>query len=186
MEINTDFEQQELCANNHPLHSDCLKGWLVHSHVCPLCNEPFSAQLIEKYQGFLDQKEKEKEEEFKKLQEEETLKHVENIGNKIAFLKKIETVNTFTDQKKFDQALERLESFNHHGLDNYKGQMVAFLKGKINFLRGRFDLAISNLFKLVKEKFDYPDAFLYLGKAYQELGLEDKAKWAFERVKPKK
>jgi hypothetical protein len=43
-------------------------------------------------------------------------------------------------------------------------------------------MAIGHLFKLVKEKYDYPEAFLYLGKSYQELGLEDKAKWAFDRV----
>jgi hypothetical protein len=35
----------------------------------------------------------------------------------------------------------------------------------------------------VKQKFDYPDAFLYLGKAYEELGLEEKAQWAYDRVK---
>ena len=44
-------------------------------------------------------------------------------------------------------------------------------------------MAINSLFKLVKEKFDYPDAFLYLGKSYEALGLEDKAKWAYDRVK---
>ena len=57
-----------------------------------------------------------------------------------------------------------------------------FLKGKMNFLRGRYDMAINHLFKLVKEKFDYPDAFLFLGKAYKEIGLDDKAQWAFDRV----
>jgi hypothetical protein len=35
----------------------------------------------------------------------------------------------------------------------------------------------------VKEKYDYPEGFLYLGKAYEALGLDDKAKWAYERVK---
>jgi len=50
-------------------------------------------------------------------------------------------------------------------------------------MRGRYDLAINQLFKLIKEKYDYPEGFLYLGKAYEALGLEDKAKWAYERVK---
>ncbi|MFX0057593.1 MAG: tol-pal system YbgF family protein [Candidatus Hodarchaeota archaeon] len=64
-----------------------------------------------------------------------------------------------------------------------KGRKITFLRGKINYLLGRYDLAISQLFKLVKEKYDYQDGFLYLGKAYEALGLSDKAKWAYERVK---
>ena len=44
-------------------------------------------------------------------------------------------------------------------------------------------MAIGHLFKIIKETYDFPEAFLYLGKAYQALGLTEKAKWAFERVK---
>ena len=60
---------------------------------------------------------------------------------------------------------------------------VIFLLGKANFLKGRYDLAINFLFKLVKLRYDYPDGFLLLGKAYEQLGLQDKAKWAFDRIK---
>ena len=61
-----------------------------------------------------------------------------------------------------------------------------FLLGKANYLKGRYDLSINFLFKLVKSSYDYPDGFLYLGKAYEKLGLHDKAKWAFERIKESK
>ena len=44
-------------------------------------------------------------------------------------------------------------------------------------------MAIGHLFKLVKEEYNFPEAFLYLGKAYEKLGLTEKAKWAFERAK---
>jgi predicted Zn-dependent protease len=64
-----------------------------------------------------------------------------------------------------------------------KSRRILFLKGKINYLKGRYDLAINQLFKLVKDKYDYPEGFFYLGKAYEALGLVDKAKWAYERVK---
>ena len=58
--------------------------------------------------------------------------------------------------------------------------------GKANYLKGRYDLTINFLFKLVKIRYDYPDGFLYLGKAYEKLGLHDKANWAFDRIKESK
>ena len=57
------------------------------------------------------------------------------------------------------------------------------MKGKVYFAMEKYDLAINNLFKLVKNhNFEFPDAFLYFGTAYQAIGLEDKAKWAFDRI----
>ncbi|MHA1234564.1 MAG: tetratricopeptide repeat protein, partial [Promethearchaeota archaeon] len=77
----------------------------------------------------------------------------------------------------------RLDLHSNGSNSIQKGQDILFLKGKINYMRGRYDLAINQLFKLVKEKYDHPDGFLFLGKAYEALGLDDKAKWAYERVK---
>ncbi|GAH54376.1 unnamed protein product, partial [marine sediment metagenome] len=51
-----------------------------------------------------------------------------------------------------------------------------------NYLRGRYDMSINLLTKLVKEKYDYPEGFLYLGKSYEALNLKDQAKWAYDRV----
>ena len=87
------------------------------------------------------------------------------------------------NEKEFEYALSRLDFHSNGKTTSEKSRIVLFLKGKINYLRGRYDLAINQLFKLVKEKYDYPDGFLYLGKAYEALGLSDKAKWAYERVK---
>ena len=87
------------------------------------------------------------------------------------------------NEQEYDYALSRLDLHNNGSNSIQKGQNILFLKGKINYMRGRYDLAINQLFKLVKEKYDYSEGFLYLGKAYEALGLGDKAKWAYERVK---
>ena len=101
----------------------------------------------------------------------------------MVFLKFIEGIETLMEKKEFEAALDRIDAYDDsYQLDDYKGHDLMYLRGKINFLRERYDLAINFLFKLVKVKFDYPDAFLFLGKAYQELGLEDKAQWAYERI----
>jgi tetratricopeptide (TPR) repeat protein len=92
------------------------------------------------------------------------------------------SIEELIEKKEYDIAIEKLAVYSERNLSDYERNKILFLKGKIYYFKERYDMAISNLFRLVKEKFDYPDAFLYLGKAYQELGLEDKAKWAFERV----
>jgi len=114
-----------------------------------------------------------KKEEFKKMEE---------VVSKMTYLKFVESIDILINQQEYDYALSRLELNEDSNISNRNEQNTLFLKGKINYMRGRYDLAISQLFKLVKEKYNYPDGFLYLGKAYEALGLDDKAKWAYERV----
>jgi len=100
----------------------------------------------------------------------------------MTFLKLIESINILINEQEYDLALSRLELQEEANHSYEKEQDILFLKGKINFMRGRYDLTIRQLFKLVKEKYNYPDGFLYLGKAYEAIGSGDKAKWAYERV----
>ncbi len=181
MEIGT--EKSVECPNNHSTHEDCFKEWLVHSNRCPLCSTEYSQEVIKTFQSFLDQKDAEKKEAIINQIRLETSKNIENIAEKMVFLKFVETIEELLEKKDFDLALDRLEAHGERKLMDFKGQNLLFLKGKLNYLRGRYDLAINFLFKLVKVQFDYPEAFLFLGKSYQELGLEEKAKWAFTRIK---
>ncbi|MFW9929163.1 MAG: tetratricopeptide repeat protein, partial [Candidatus Thorarchaeota archaeon] len=98
-------------------------------------------------------------------------------------LKFLETIDELIRIEEYEYALSRLDMYDDYPLTDPKGQQILFLKGKINYLQGKFDLAINFLFKLVKAKYDFPEGFLLLGKSYEALGLKDKAQWAFERVK---
>ena len=175
MEIVEGKDILRKCSNDHPVHDECLKEWLLHSPNCPLCNAPYSQEIIDRSKDLLKEKEKEtasKERENK----------IEDIAEKMVYLKLHNVFDELIKSKNYNVALEKLNALNIKNLPQSQKQEIQFLKGKIFYLAGRYDMAIGHLFKLVKEKYDYPEAFLYLGKSYQELGLEDKAQWAFDRV----
>ncbi|MEJ2248120.1 MAG: RING finger domain-containing protein [Candidatus Lokiarchaeota archaeon] len=174
-------EEYLKCPNDHPSHSVCLKEWFKHSKKCPLCRESYDANIINKFQSYLEEEEAKIEEELKKQQQEQTMNEIKEIGMKMVFLKFFRKIEKLELSKDYDRALKKLETQNAD-LNTENGRQIIFLKGKINYLKGRYDLAINHLFKLVKEKFDFPQAFFYLGKSYEELGLEEKAKWAYDRV----
>ena len=170
------------CPNNHPVHTDCLKDWFSHSKNCPLCNEPYSPLVIEKYKDFFQQKEKEKREGIQREKQEREIRIISKIAQDIEFKKNLDQIEQHFIGNKIGEALDIIDTLSSKYGDNHKFEIM-FLKGKANYLRGRYDMAINFLFKLVKEKFDFPEAFLFLGKSYEALGLEDKARWAYDRVK---
>jgi len=183
MGIIEGVDSSQNCPNGHLAHTDCLKEWLLHSSNCPLCREPYPDQVIDQFKEFINQKETEKQAAIDNELKQEEIKKIEQIASKITFLKFLESIEILMKEQEFEYALSRLELHNNGGVSSQKKHDILFLTGKINYMRGRYDLSISQLFKLVKEKYDYPEGFLYLGKAYEALGLEDKAKWAYERVK---
>jgi tetratricopeptide (TPR) repeat protein len=159
------------CPNGHPTHTDCLKEWLLHSSNCPLCREPYSSQVIEDFKDFIQQKEQEKQETLESELNQEKIKQIEKIAEKMIFLKFVESIEVLMDAKEYEYALSRLDLHDNDANSNQKSQNIMFLRGKINFLRGRYDMAVSLLTKLVKKKYDYPEGFLYLGKSYEALGF---------------
>jgi tetratricopeptide (TPR) repeat protein len=171
------------CPNGHPVHQNCLKGWLIHSKNCPLCREPYSPKVIDNFKKFLKEEQKKEQMELEaKIRKEKNIE-IEKVTERISLLKVKESVENDIIKKEFEKALDYLDSFGDLPITSTKGQTILFLKGKVNYHRKRYDLAINQLFRLVKENFDFPEAFLFLGKSYETLGLLDKAKWAFERVK---
>ena len=175
MEIVEGKDTLHQCSNEHPVHDECLKEWLLHSPNCPLCNEPYSQEVIDQSKTYLEEKEKDK------ISKERVVK-IEEIAEKMVYLKLTSVFDELIENKNYDMALDKLDAINISNLPIPQKQEVQFLRGKIFYLKGRYDMAIGHLFKLVKEKYDYPEAFLYLGRSYQELGLEDKAQWAFDRI----
>jgi len=183
LEIEENSDSLFKCTNEHPVHRHCLAEWLLHSQNCPLCTEPYSQSVITQFEDHLEQKEQEKQAAIDTEKKKEDLRKMEELTNNIIFLKVIEDIEQLVEDKQYKEAIEKLLELYEEGSFDAKNFKILFLLGKTNFLKGRFDLTINFLFKLVKQNFDYPDGFLYLGKAYEKLGLHDKAKWAFDRVK---
>jgi len=180
MEITGDDNVD--CPSNHSVHSECLKEWLVHSKNCPLCSTPYSQEVIDTFKGYFEQKEKEKLEAFNQEQKEKEMQAMAKLAEKMEFKKTMETIDTFTEQKDFVSALDMIDTITGTRAIENKYNLM-FLKGKVNFLRGRYDLAINHLFKLVKEKFDFPNAFQILGQAYKELAWKIKLNGLLNAVK---
>ncbi|MHA2036500.1 MAG: RING finger domain-containing protein [Promethearchaeota archaeon] len=171
------------CTNEHSIHKNCLAEWLLHSQNCPLCTEPYTQNVIDQFEDHIEQKEQEKQAVIDAEKKKEDLKKMEELTNNIIFLKNFETIEQLIKDNQYEGAIDKLLELYQEGAYEANDQKILFLLGKANFLKGRFDLTINFLFKLVKLNFEYPDGFLYLGKAYEKLGLHDKAKWAFDRVK---
>ncbi|MCK4286076.1 MAG: hypothetical protein KAX18_07725 [Candidatus Lokiarchaeota archaeon] len=183
LEIENNPEVLFKCTNEHPIHKSCLAEWLLHSQNCPLCTEPYSQNIISQFEDHLEQKEQKKQAAIDAEKKKEDLRKMEELANNIIFLKAIEEIEQLIEVKQYEEAIEKLLELYEEGSFDARGQKVLFLLGKVNFLKGRFDLTINFLFKLVRKNFDYPEGFLFLGKAYEKVGLHDKAKWAFDRVK---
>ncbi len=183
MMIIDSLDKKETCPNDHPIHGSCLREWLTKSNNCPLCSEPYAPEVLLRFEDYVKQKNQEKINEIESQIKTEQMGKVNKVTDKVIFLKSIEKIEKLVENQEYNLALNKVESLGDFPLTSYKGQQVIFLKGKINFLRERFDLAINLLFRLMKENFDFPEGFLYLGKSYEALGLTDKAKWAYERAK---
>jgi tetratricopeptide (TPR) repeat protein len=186
LNINENTDSFKACKNLHLVHKTCLAEWLMHSHNCPLCNEPYPQGLIDQFKDYKEQKEKEKRAALDKELREKSMKKMEEITNKVVFLKFVENIEKLIEEEKYNEAIDKLlDSYSETVIDD-NNMKVLFLLGKANFLKGRYDLAINFLFKLVKIRFDYPDGFLLLGKAYEKIGLKDKAQWAYDRINENK
>ena len=182
-DIDESKENTYKCPNDHLVHEFCLSEWIPHSENCPHCEIKYDSYIISKCKNFLEKKSKEKEVSLKDQWKQQKASKIEKVAEKIAFLKFVENIEGLIEKEEYDTALIKLDSINIEILSEGNNQMAIFLNGKIFYFKGRYDMAIGHLFKLVKQRFDYPEAFLYLGKSYQKLGLMDKAQWAFDRAK---
>jgi tetratricopeptide (TPR) repeat protein len=186
LNINENTDSFKSCENLHLVHKTCLAEWLLHSHNCPLCSEPYPQSLIDQFKDYKEEKEREKQDALDKELKLESMKKVQEVANKVVFLKFIETIEKLIEEENYNEAIDKLlDSYSETAIDD-NNMKILFLLGKANFLKGRYDLAINFLFKLVKIRFDYPEGFLLLGNAYEKIGLKDKAQWAYDRVKEDK
>jgi len=182
IEIQNDSNiKNYTCPNEHQVHKKCLQDWLINSQVCPLCAENYDSNIISEFTGYFNKIKEQKERENQKKADMELEKVMNNIADEIILLEKLEISQNFIKLEEYEKALENLFDLNN---ENNQNMDVLFMIGKTFYLNKQYDLAVNYLMKLLKNDFNYPKGFYYLGKTYQALGLEDKAKWAFDRVSP--
>jgi tetratricopeptide (TPR) repeat protein len=183
MDINEGVEKTYNCPNQHPVHDTCLAEWLLHSPKCSLCNRDYDSYLIAKSKDFIEQKAKEKNLSVEEQMRMQKRTKIEKIAEKMVFLKQVDAIENLIEQKEYDKALEELNVLEGQNLSKDKRFTVSFLKGKTFYFKGRYDMAISHLLKVIRENYEFPEVFLYLGKSYEKLGLTEKAKWAFDSIR---
>ncbi|TFF90664.1 MAG: E3 ubiquitin-protein ligase, partial [Promethearchaeota archaeon] len=135
------LDEFELCPNGHPVHSECLKEWLIHSSTCPLCQEKYPESIIAKFESFLEERKETQKNLYENELKRESTKKIEVVADQVAFLKFVEVIEELIRIEEFEYALSRLEMYDDFPITNPKGQQILFLKGKINYLQGRYDLA---------------------------------------------
>lgn len=172
------------CLSDHFIHiNPCLEQWILSSKNCPVCSNQYPDSLLQEMEGFVkstqEMEKKQIEKEKAQIVFDQIVSDLKKQEQKTEIIIKIDYAKHLISEGKFVESLRLLfEIVDNHDPGNKE---VMFLIGKVRYLEERFDLSISNYMKLVKLDHDYPFAFYYLGKSYEQLGLKDKAIWAFER-----
>ena len=175
------------CPNGHLVHYECLKKWIPHSSKCPVCAESYDTHVINVFSEHLKQLEKDRieaEERERELQaKKENLKHSSQEEDP-EFLEKFERMEKLISQEKNMEALNLLwdviDIYKFKNTDTRYPKILFYLAYAYYKLK-KHAQAIQQLMKLVKIDFSYPLGFYYLGLNYEEMGLLDKVKWAYDR-----
>ena len=178
------------CPNGHLTHKTCLQQWIVHSKSCPVCHEPYDMRIIDIFNSYLQQIEEDKKQaEVQKRVLEEQQAQIISMGNQMEpeFVEKFKRAEKLVEEQNFSAAInlywDILDQAGWTDKDTRRLQIILHLS--IVYIKmGKQALAIRQLMKIVKHDYNYPLAFYFLGVSYIDIGLPDKAKWAFERALP--
>jgi len=175
------------CQNGHLCHYDCLKKWIIHSSNCPVCHEKYDTHVINVFNEYLEQLEEDRKEaeiRERELQEKEEKLKQASPEEDPEYLEKLGRVEKLISQMKYMETLNLLWDI----IDIYKFKLkdprypkILFFLSYAYYKLKKHGQAIQQLMKLIKVDFNYPLAFYYLGLNYEEMGLLDKVKWAYDR-----
>ncbi|MHA1777552.1 MAG: hypothetical protein ACTSWC_12315 [Promethearchaeota archaeon] len=175
------------CPNAHPVHRGCLKLWIVHSDLCPVCHEKYDPSVIASFnefkQVYADQKQalKEREEmEQAQREREELLKKMDP-----EFTKKYNEADKLMKSGQYNEALNAFWDIldkKYFPIKDQRMLRTILNIGLIYYKLGKQAHAIKQFMKIVKIDYNYPLAFYFLGLCYDQLGAADKTKWALERA----
>jgi hypothetical protein len=147
-----------ICSNGHIVHIEpCLKFWLLQSKACPVCNTTYDSHLLSNFQSFIDETTKQQAE--RRQNDADIAKSLAQIRQKEKFGDiddKLIRAKKLINENKYPAALNVL--FDLLDNNDRNNTDALFLIGKAQFLNFRYDLAVSNLMKVVKDKFEYPFA----------------------------
>lgn len=189
IENNESEPRDELieCPNEHPAHRNCLKMWIVHSDLCPVCHEPYHAEILQSFADFKQENAVKKQEEEARKQEEQMHREQEELLKQInpEFTQKYNKADGLMKSKKFPEALTLFWEIIDANYFPPQDQRIlrTFLNiGLIYYKQGKHAQAIKQLMKIVKIDFNFPLAFYFLGLSYDQLGMVEKMTWALERA----
>ncbi|MHA1732846.1 MAG: hypothetical protein ACTSU5_12950 [Promethearchaeota archaeon] len=175
-------EERAVCPNGHLVHkSPCLESWYTLSKRkdCPFCGGEFTGRDVQSWFAEFDReisRKAEVEKKRKRTAEQRKLEELEKVRSKTrAALKEVKDL---LEEGRVEEALDAafaLYEANPRDVD------AQFLVGRANLALGKYSLAVNFLMKVVKAQSRYPWAYYYLGLAYENLEMPDKARWAFER-----
>jgi len=177
------------CPNGHLVHYECLKKWIPHSTKCPVCAEPYDTHVIDVFSDYLEQLEKDRKEaeererqfQAKKEQMLQAQKETPEYNEKIS---KVEKLIAQASYKEALNLLWDIKDSNKFSQKDPRHTKILFYLAYSYYKITRNAQAIQQLMKLVKIDFNYPLAFYYLGLNYEEMGMLDKVKWAYDRSLP--
>ena len=179
------------CINGHLVHRDCLKQWLLQNVTCPVCHVPYDTNIISIFNEYLDQAKKDAQEaelhrqELAERQAEEKRQQALQMDPVVE--QKFTLSNELKKQKDFDGALKILWDIVDNNIKSEKSpeNLKALMEISVIYIMiEKHALAVKQLMKIVKIDYKYPLGFYYLGICYEQIGLPDKARWAYERGMP--
>ncbi|MHA1618740.1 MAG: hypothetical protein ACTSVZ_05610 [Promethearchaeota archaeon] len=175
------------CLNDHPVHRNCLKMWIVHSDLCPVCSMPYSHEVLESFKSFKDEQADQKVADAEREKQEKIKQEQEELLKKInpEFTQKYNEADKLMKSKQYETALDKFWDIIDQKYFPPKDQRILRTTlniGLIYHRQGKHSQCIKQLMKIVKIDFNFPLAFYFLGLSYDQLGMQDKMKWALERA----
>jgi tetratricopeptide (TPR) repeat protein len=181
------------CPNDHIAHVDCILPWFLNNKHCPICRTEFSAvemtRLAQKIEEFAAKKKQEEAEKARHAQEQAqkqalALKAPEISSEQEAFFQEAAKLTT---TKNYETAITALWAIFDTVKNNEKHPAFirALMDLAINYYAlAKYDLAMTQLTKVVKINYNSPLGLFYMGLCYEGLGIWDKARWSYDRADP--
>jgi tetratricopeptide (TPR) repeat protein len=171
------------CPNGHVIHVACLRDWMVQgAPTCPFCSTPYGEAISNAFQEYAAYLAQVCEAEEAAANEAWCAAEAAAQAALDAVQVEIDEAERWVEAGEYKRAVDRAWSLIDGGVKGKQHSHCLLLLGRAYLGQRQTALAIKQLMNLVRDDFDYPLGFYYLGLAYESLSLNDKAVWAFKRA----